>query len=78
MWNAVITKYVGPTNTKGARIVASNVDGRRVSIPYPHELSGEACHRAALDALILKWGLTVNGNWVGGAIKGGYAFVRTK
>jgi hypothetical protein len=47
---AIVTKYVGPGNVRGARIIAKCEAGR-VSIPYPHELSGEAVHRAAAVAL---------------------------
>jgi len=34
---AIETKYVGPTDTRGAQIIASDMDG----VSYPHELSGE-------------------------------------
>lgn len=44
------TKYHGPTDFSGAKITAKG-NGRQVSIPYPHELSGEAVHRAAAQ----KW-----------------------
>jgi hypothetical protein len=70
---AIETRYVGPTNTKGSRIIASDSDGNRVSISYPHELSGEACHRAAADRLCEKMGWT--GRRAGGATKRGYVFV---
>jgi hypothetical protein len=70
---AIRTKYHGPTNFKGSRISASDEDGNRVSIPYPHELSGEAVHRKAADALCIKMHWT--GEMIGGALKDGYAFV---
>lgn len=71
---AIITKYHGPTNTKGSRISASDSDGNRVYISYPHELSGEAVYRAAAEALRVKMG------WpelheIGGGTKDGYVFV---
>lgn len=55
---AIVTKYHGPTNTRGSRITASDEDGNRVSIPYPYELSGEDVHRKAAEALCEKmnWG----------------------
>jgi hypothetical protein len=70
---AIRTKYVGPTNTRGARIIAKDEDGNRVSISYPHELSGEDVYRAAADALCakMKW----PGNLIGGGTKDGYVFV---
>jgi hypothetical protein len=62
---AIETRYIGPTNTKGARIVAADSDGNRVTIGYPHELSGEAVHRKAAEALRDKMG------WTGELIAGG-------
>jgi len=69
---AIITKYHGPTDYKGARITASDEDNNRITISYPHELSGEACHRAAADALCKK--MNWQGNLVGGSLKRGYVF----
>lgn len=52
---AILTKYHGPTDTRGARISAKfSVGGGRVSIDYPHELNGEACHEYAARALIAR------------------------
>src|SRR5258708_4084246 len=70
---AIVTKYHGPTNHKGSRITASDEDGNRVTISYPHELSGEDCHRAAADALCKKMGW--DGELIGGSLKRGYVFV---
>lgn len=70
---AIKTKYKGPTNTRGSRIIASDEDGNRITISYPYELSGEAVHRKAAQALCDKM------NWPGelasGSIKNGYVFV---
>lgn len=58
---AIQTKYLGPTNSRGARIIAS-AKGFKVSIPYPYELDGVASHFKAVKALIdknkLDWDLT--------------------
>lgn len=70
---AISTRYHGPTNTRGSKITASDEDGNRVSIGYPHELSGEACHRKAAETLCAKMGWT--GNLIGGSTKRGYVFV---
>jgi hypothetical protein len=70
---AIETKYHGPTDTRGARISATDSDGNRVSIPYPYELSGEAVHRMAADRLCEKMGWS--GQLAGGATKRGYVFV---
>jgi hypothetical protein len=70
---AIVTRYAGPTNSRGSRIIASDEDGNRLVLPYPHELSGEAVHRAAAEALRDK--MHWSGELIGGGIKGGYAFV---
>lgn len=72
---AITTKYHGPSNTRGARISASDMDGNRATIDYPYDLSGEACHKAAADQLCAKQGWMGADTLVGGAIKGGYVFV---
>lgn len=53
---AIVTKYHGPTNTRGSRIIARAEGVKPLPIPYPHELSGEACHRAAAVALCIRQG----------------------
>ena len=70
---AILTRYKGPTDFKGSRIIASDEDGNRITISYPHELTGEAVHRKAADALCEKMGWT--GKLVGGSLKNGYVFV---
>lgn len=69
---AIETKYHGPTNTRGSRISASDGDNR-ISISYPHELSGEDVHRAAALALCAKLGWA--GEMIAGGTKAGYVFV---
>lgn len=70
---AILTKYVGPSNVKGSRIIASDSDGNRVIMSYPYELSGEDAHRKAAQTLCDKMGWT--GELVGGGLKNGYAWV---
>jgi hypothetical protein len=70
---AITTKFLGATNTRGSRISASDSDGNRVTISYPHELSGEAVHRKAAEALCQK--MHWSGPLAGGAVKTGYVFV---
>jgi len=50
---AIVTKYLPATNFRGSRIKAACVAGS-VTIPYPHELTGVAVHRAAAEALVAK------------------------
>ena len=72
---AIQTRYVGPTKLcKRARITAFDLDGNKVTIPYPQELSGENVHRAAFAAFQEKYEWA-KGNAINGAVKGGYVFV---
>ena len=70
---AITTKYLGATNTRGSRIKAFDMDGNSITIPYPHDLSGEDVHRAAAQALCAK--MNWSGMLIGGATSGGYVFV---
>jgi hypothetical protein len=74
---AIITKYFGPTNSRGSRIKATAAAGS-VTISYPYELSGQACHRAAAEALVQKmgWNDAHYGGLLGGQLPSGeYVFV---
>ena len=59
---AIITKFLGPTDTKGSRIKAF-ADAGSVTIGYPHELSGEDAFRAAAVALCEKLEKQACANW---------------
>lgn len=50
---AIITKFLPCTNTKGSRIKATCQAGS-IIIDYPHELSGMDCHAKAAYALLSK------------------------
>lgn len=52
---AIQTRFICPTNTKGTRIKAWCAAGS-ITIPYPYDLSGQACHRRAAEALASKLG----------------------
>ena len=74
---AIQTKYLSATNSRGSRIKATCAAGS-VTIDYPHELSGQAVHRAAALALVKKlgWDAPNYGELMGGCLPcGGYAFV---
>jgi hypothetical protein len=74
---AIETRYMSPTNTRGGRLKAVAWGGS-VTIPYPHECSTEDAHRAAAQALTAK--MEWSGDFAqGGAAKGdGYFFVNIK
>jgi hypothetical protein len=68
------TKYLSPTNTRGARIKAM-ANGFNVSIPYPYQLSHELVHFEAVKALITKHNLDWNISNMGyGSDNDGYYF----
>ena len=75
---AIQTKYLPATNTRGSRIKATCAAGS-VTIGYPHELSGQAVHRAAAEALAAKLDWTIAngyGQLLGGCLPdGSYCFV---
>lgn len=74
---AIETRYLGPTNTKGGRIKASAWAGS-VTLPYDYALNADGNHKAAADALIAKMGW--QGKYAqGGNVKGdGYYFVNVE
>ena len=60
---AIHTKFIAPTNSRGARIKAytathGSFKGFEAVISYPYELSGEKCHFEAVKALVKKHELT--------------------
>jgi hypothetical protein len=72
---AIQTKYLSPTNTRGARIKATCAAGS-ITISYPHELSGQAVHRKAAEALVSKLQWDEIANLLGGCLPNGdYCFV---
>lgn len=50
---AIKTKYLGPTNSRGSRIKAECMAGS-ITIPYPYGENEEEAHRTACDALCEK------------------------
>lgn len=77
---AIITKFFGPTNTKGARIKAECAAGS-VFVPYSYEFNTQDAHWQAAKALIVKMGWqdwdAANGgsHWVCGGSPDGKGFV---
>jgi hypothetical protein len=45
---AILSKYAGPTNSRGSRIIVSSQRSRK-SFSYPYELSGSNCHSWAVE-----------------------------
>lgn len=62
----ISTKYYGPGNVRGARIVAKTSGGLRFTFPYEHGAGVEGNHLAAADAVAR--GLGWHGEWHGGSL----------
>lgn len=72
---AIITKFHGPTNTKGARYSAFDSDRNRVIVSIDYALSSEQNHDRAALALCQKLGWT--GELCSGGIRSGNVYVFT-
>jgi hypothetical protein len=69
----ITTRYHGPTNTRGARVTASDEDNR-ITLSWDHEVGSQENHDAAARALCVKldW---VSHDLYRGATKRGYVYV---
>lgn len=69
----VESHYVGPTDTKGARIIATTVGGARLVVDWDYELSPTDNHVKAMKALAiqLNW-LDETGMAIVGTTKKGF------
>lgn len=56
MLQGIVTKFLGPTNSRGSRIKATSASGISVTIPTDYELTDEENHKKAAVALIKKLG----------------------
>lgn len=75
MFQAIETKYHGPSNIKGARVSATAAAGR-IILSWNHALNFEDNHEAAAKAFADKF--EWSGRWFGGATKSGYCFVSSE
>jgi predicted RNA binding protein YcfA (HicA-like mRNA interferase family) len=66
---AITTTYHGPTYSRGSRIVASEPDGKRITVSYNAALNSDKNHAAAAIALLERLGWT--GTLQGGSTKAG-------
>jgi hypothetical protein len=70
---SVVTKYLGPTNSRGSRIKAI-CDRGTITIPYPDQLSRDAIHIAAVRALVNRFAVEDLANY--GTPKAGNPWLR--
>lgn len=74
MYQAIQTKFYGPTNFRGARVKAT-ADAGSVTVSWDYALGIYENHKAAAVALANKYGW--NTNMLGGSLPGkGYAFIQ--
>lgn len=72
---AIVTKYLGPTNARGSRIKAC-CEAASATVAWDHGLGAPDNHAAACKALVTKLGWP--GTWLGGQLPDGtYAYVST-
>ena len=62
--DAIVTRYLGPTNTLGSRIKATN-GSQTIRLPYDHVLTPDGNHYAAARKL------AGHDNLIGGVLPGG-------
>lgn len=72
---AIVTKFLGPTNTRGSRITAS-CDAGRITIGCDDSLDVAENHAAAALALFHKLGWHERNSLVMGGTAAGYVFVQ--
>jgi hypothetical protein len=72
---AIQTKFIAPTNTRGARIKAYTSSGFSATISYPHASGSESSHFEAVKEMIKKHQLDwdLSGMTFGG-VENGYVF----
>lgn len=68
MRQAIVTKYLGPTNARGSRVKATCQAGS-VTLSWDDALDSEANHHAAAQALARKLGWS--GRLIGGGLPDG-------
>ena len=72
---AIITRHLCPTNTRGSRVKATAKAGS-VTLHWNYALDSYENHIKACEALVAKFNL--GGVWYGGETDAGYVFVDTE
>lgn len=73
IYQAIETRFLGPTNTKGSRVVAVSCGGSRLITDWDHAMDASENHIAAANRLAarLEW----NGQMRTGTLKNSYVHV---
>ena len=71
---AIVTKFIGPTNFRGSRVKATAAAGT-VTVSWDHSLNPEQNHSLAAETLATKYNW--QGSWYGGGLPNdsSYCFV---
>jgi hypothetical protein len=70
---AIMTKYHGPTNTRGSRVSASDLDHNKITLSWDDSLDHDENHDAAAIALCRK--MEINSGLVRGRSQTGNVYV---
>ena len=70
----ITTKFIPPTNSRGARIKATCQCGS-VTVPWSYEYDTDQNHISAFRALVAKLSLDWGDSWTIGSNDTGYVFV---
>jgi hypothetical protein len=71
---AIVTKFLPPTNTLGARVKVTAQAGR-MTVPWDYALGVDDNHRGAAFAFAAKQGWSTEGAVMGALPSGGYVLV---
>ena len=75
MRQAIETRYLPATGSRGSRIKATSGSGLSKTVPWDHAHNQGRNHRDAAEALARKLGWGWGHHWAGGGTRAGYAFV---
>lgn len=74
---AISTRYSGATDNRGPRIIASDMDGKRLAVSIPENIHNDYnIHRYAAEEFMWKFRWPECG-MIGGSVKGGMVWVMT-
>lgn len=74
MRQAIETRYAGPTDHRGSRVLVRS-QARRMVVPWDDALDVQGNHRAAAMAMVRKLGWGSEAEWHGGATANGAGYV---
>jgi hypothetical protein len=72
---AITTKYAGPTDSSGARVIAK-CEAKKIIVPWDHALGAPENHAAAALELMGRLGWAASNDLVMGGTADGFVFVQ--